>query len=206
MFYGELATSKGSQKINFDFDYEIILLSTEPFMRLFFDDNDDVSRFCRGRLVGFASKNDGLTALHSFVDVDLQHFFIREDLLALAVAAPIFGVDKFTSSRAVIASGLNLLNHGAHMAHHDLDTASMAAGTRPHCTVLSSLALAFGTEDITCQREFCGFALVELLQGDMYTMDKVLCFAGTLRPAAAAEKAAGTAKELAEKILQEESQ
>jgi hypothetical protein len=77
----------------------------------------------------------------------------------------------------------------------------MAAGTRPHSTVLSSLALAFGTEDITCQCEFCGFALVELLQGDMYTMDEVFCFSGTLRPAAAAEKAAGTAKELAEKIL-----
>lgn len=82
--------------------------------------------------------------------MNFQHFFIGDDLLALAVATPIFGVDKFTSSGAVIASSLNLLNHRTHVTHHDLDTTSMAAWTRPHGTVLSSLALALGAEDITC--------------------------------------------------------
>lgn len=204
VFDSELATGKSSQKVNLNFNNEVILLSAESVMRFLFDNDDNISGFCCGRLVGFAPENDGLATFHSFIDVDLQHFLVGNNLLALTIATAISGVDKLASSSAVITSSLDLLNHWTHLTHNNLDATSMTARAGPHCTFLSSLAFAFGAENIARQCEFCGLAFVQLLKGDVYTMNKVFCFTWALGTATATTKeAARTAEELAEKILQE---
>lgn len=180
MFDSELATSKSRQKVNLDFGNEIVFLSTESVVWLLLNDNNNVSGLSRRRLVGFATKNDGLTTLHTLVDVDLQHLLVRNDLLALAGCATILRVDVLASTRTVVTSSLDLLNHRTHLAHDNFDTTTITTGTCPHSPVLSSLALTLGAEDVTCQCEFRRLAPVQLLEGDVYTVDKILRFAGTL--------------------------
>src|SRR5258707_1822669 len=78
---GKLPTSKGCQKIDFDINYKVVMLPAESFMRLLFNHNKDIARLSRWRLVTFPTEGDSLTAFHSLVDMDLEYFFVRNNLL-----------------------------------------------------------------------------------------------------------------------------
>lgn len=92
-----------------------------------------------------------------------QHLFVRDDLLALAVAATISGIDVLASPRTLVTCCLDLLNHRPHLPHDNLHTTAVTAWTTADGTVLAALSFTFGAKDVTCQGEFCSLALVQLL-------------------------------------------
>lgn len=100
-----------------------------------------------------------------------------------------------------------MLNHGSHLAQGNFDTAAATAVARPYSALLSTLALALGTYNVSSESELGRFALVKILEGNVDTMNEILGLAWSLRPSAAAttteEASAATTKELAEQILQE---
>jgi hypothetical protein len=82
----------------------------------------------------------------------------------------------------------------------DFDTPTTTRWTRPDRTLLASPAFAFGANNIPRQSELGCFTLVQIFQGDVDAMYKVLCFPDTLAPRRATEEATAT-EELTEKIL-----
>lgn len=200
----KLATTKRRQQVNLDFRDEVVVLSLEAFVRLLFDDNDHVSRLRPWHLIALSAEGHGLAVLHALVDVNFQDLLLGHDLLALTLRTPVLHVDDFASPRTLVTRRLHLLDHGTHLAESNLDTTSMAGITRLDSTVLASLALALAANNVARKSELGGLALVEILEGDMDTMDEILGSAGSLLPAstsAAEEPSSSSTEELTEQIL-----
>jgi hypothetical protein len=97
-----------------------------------------------------------------------------------------------------------LLDHRAELTEDDLDTLTLAALASLDGALLSTLTLALATEDVLLESELRGLALVEVLEGNLDTVNEVLALSGTLRTTAAsssAEESSSTAEELREEIL-----
>lgn len=87
------------------------------------------------------------------------------------------------------------------MAEGELDTATITYVTGADGTLFATLAVAFGTESIPRESELGGLAFVEVLEGYLYPMDKILGFANSLGTATTSTKETPAPEELAEKIL-----
>lgn len=85
MFNSKSTATKSSQQVDLDLYNEIVVLTLESFVRLFFNHDDNVSSLRVGRLITFAMESDCLTTLHTLVDVDLQELLLLQCLLALAL-------------------------------------------------------------------------------------------------------------------------
>jgi hypothetical protein len=114
-------------------------------------------------LVGLTLKGDGLTLLHTAVDVNLEDLALVDDLLTVAVLAAVLGVDDLALTVTVAALLLHLLDHRAELTEDDLDTLTLAALASLDGALLSTLTLALATEDVLLEGELRGLALVEVL-------------------------------------------
>ena len=132
--------------------------------------------------------------------MDLEHLLFGDDLLAVAVLAAVLLVDDLARAGALVARLLDLLDHRAHLAERDPDTAAGTGVALADSAFLSALAIALDTDDVAGEGKFGGLALVEVFEGDVYAVDEVFCLAGSLGPRLAAEKASA-AKQLAEEVL-----
>lgn len=104
----ELSASEGGQEVDVDLGKQVVALPLERRVGLLLDDDDDVSRDRPRRLVRLASERDLLAALHSLVDVNLEHLALRDDLLGVADLALVLLVDDLSGSVTVVAGDLDL--------------------------------------------------------------------------------------------------
>ena len=136
----KLASSERRQEVNLCLTEEIIPLSLEPRVRLFFEHDDHISRHDPRRLIALPVEFDLLARFHPLVDMDLQHLPLRIRLLPIACLAPVFRVHHLACPLALIARLLNLLHHRSELTKHHLDTLSAA-----RCAGLDRALLAAST-------------------------------------------------------------
>jgi hypothetical protein len=144
----KLATRKRSEQVDLDLGEQVRVFPLEPVVWFLLDDDDDIPGGNTWRLVALTAERDRLAALHTLVDVDLEHLLLRDDLLAIARLALVLVVDNLARTRALVARLLDLLNHRPHLAHHNPDTAPATALALAHGTLLATFAVALGTDDV----------------------------------------------------------
>lgn len=138
MFDSEFSTGQRRQQIDFRLAEQIVTLPLEPRVVLFFHDKDDISRFDTGRLIALSGELDLLTALHTLVDVNLEHFTFLLSFFTVALLASVLGVDDFTGSVTVATRLLDLLNHRAELSQRDSNTLPVTRLTLLDGTLLSA--------------------------------------------------------------------
>lgn len=201
--YGELATGKGGQKIDLGLVDQVVALALEALVGLLVDRDDYITRNDARSLVAFAGKRDPLAVPHALVDVDLEDLALGDDLLAHAVLAAVLVVDDLALAAAVRAGLLDLLNHGAHLAHDDTHALATAGTAGVDGALLATTALALGAGDVLLQRELGRLAAVEVLERDLELVHHVLAATGAGGTATASTSTAEqtAAKQLREQVL-----
>lgn len=147
MFDSEFSTGQRRQQINFRLAEQIVTLPLEPRVVLFFHDKDDISRFDTWRLIALSGELDLLAALHTLVDVNLEHFTFLLGLFTVALLASVLGVDDFTGSVTVATRLLDLLNHRAELSQRDSNTLPVTRLTLLDGTLLSAESITALAQD-----------------------------------------------------------
>lgn len=86
-------------------------------------------------------------------------------------------VDDLARPRTLVARLLKLLDHRAHLAQRDLDTAALTRVALPDGAFLAAFAIALAADDIARERELRRLALVEVFEGDVYAVYEIFGFA-----------------------------
>ena len=188
-----LTTSQCCEEVDFDVDEEVILSALEARMWLLVDDNDYVAWDGVGCLVSLFFEGDLLAVLHALVDADLEHLAFLIDLLAITFLAAIFGVDDFTLTLTLGTGLLHLLYHGTKLAEDDLDTLTVTTVTSLDGAFLATATITLLAKDMLLQSELGDLATVELLKGDLDTVDEILALARATRSRASSTEEATSA-------------
>lgn len=122
----KLASTESGKQVDLDLRNEVVLVSLEPLVRLLLDHDNHVPRRNTRRLIALSRELNRLPSLHALVDMHLQHLLLRNDLARITSLALVFMVDDLSRTRAFVARRLELLDHRAHLAKRNLDTATMA--------------------------------------------------------------------------------
>ena len=197
MFDSELATCECRQQINLDLGEEMGVFSLEPIMRLLFNNNNDISGRYSGCLITLATESNRLATLHALIDVNLKHLLLGNDFLRIACLATVLHVDNLTNTRTFVARLLHLLDHRTHLTQGDAHTTTIASMACSYGTILATLAIALGADNVSCERKFRDLALVQIFERDGDTVNEILGLPWSLRPTSSAEESTST-KELAE--------
>jgi hypothetical protein len=160
----DLTTSKGGQKVDFAVVEEVITLALEAGVWLLLNLEYDISRLDARKLVAFPTELDLVAALNTAVDVDMQDLALDDSLLAVALLAPVLVTDDLALSLAVRADSLETLNHGAHLPHHVLHTAAIAASTLLDSTLLTADTVTLGANDRLLESKLGDLAAVDVLE------------------------------------------
>jgi len=121
------ASSQGGQEVNLGVVEEIVAFALEASVRLLLDLELHVARLYAWHLVSLASEVELRPALHTLVDVHVQHLPLNDRLLAVALLALVLFSYRLALAVTVGADGLESLNHRSHLAHHCLHTLTLAA-------------------------------------------------------------------------------
>ena len=177
MLDGKLTTTQRRKEVELNLRDEIILLASKSLMRPLFYYNDNISWQDAWCLITLPSESDRLSSLHTLVDMHLKHLFLRYHLLAVTLLALVLLVDDFTRTMALVASLLDLLDHGTHLTHDDTDTAAITFVALLHRTLLATLAVTFATDNVARKCKLRYLALVEIFEGDSDAVNEILGFA-----------------------------
>lgn len=170
MFHVYRAASKGRDKLDICVVQEIVVATRETRMGLLLDLEDDITSLDAGSLVTFTPELNLGTTLNTPVDVDVEDFPIHNRLLAVALLAPVLGVDLFTLAITIGADGLESLDHGSHLAHHGLRAVAITAGALLDCALLSAATLTLRADDRPLKSQLRDLAAVYILEGDLVGM------------------------------------
>ena len=197
-----------SKKVDLGVVVEVVTLALEARVRLLLDLELHVTGLNARHLVTLASEVDLGAALHTLVDVNVEHLALDDGLLAGALLALVLLADLLTLTVAVGADGLESLDHGTHLAHHGLHTLALAALASLHSTLLTTAAITLGADDALLQGKLGNLAAVDVLERDLVNVVDGASLLGagvaTAEHAAhAAESSASTAaaEELCEQVL-----
>jgi hypothetical protein len=198
-------TGKRGQQVDLGLVEQVVTLALETGVRLLLDLEDNITRHNTGHLVTLAAELDLVAVAHTLVDVNVQHLALHDGLLTVALLATVLVADDLALTVTVGADGLEALDHGTHLAHHGLHTATVAACALLDGALLTSAAITAGTDDGLLERQFRHLAAVNVLQVDLVHM---VDGTGLLRASIAhattehaAEAAAAAAEELREEVL-----
>ena len=189
----ELATGERSQKIDLNLRLEVVAFPFEPFVRLLLNYDDYVSCLHTRRLIALSMEHDGLAALHALVYVDFEHLLLRNNLLAVTRLTPVPWVVNLARPATFVARLLDLLDHRAHLAHHDTDTATVTRVALLDRTLFPAPTVALDAEDVPRERELRHLALVQVFEGHGDAVYEILRLARSGLASTSAEEAA-TAK------------
>jgi len=204
----DLATSQRGEQVDFSVVEEIVVFALESGVGFLLNLEDDIAWFYAGQLIALAAELDLVARLDAAVDVYVQDFSLDDRLLAVALLAAVLVADDFSFALAVGADGLEALDHGAHLAHHVLHAAAIAAGALLNGAVLATDAVALGADDGFLECELGYLAAVDILERDFVDVADCAGFLGALFASAAhaaaehaAKGTAAAAEELREQIL-----
>lgn len=197
-----------SKKVDLGVVVEVVTLALEASVRLLLNLELHITGLDARHLVTLASEVDLGAALHTLVDVNVEHLALDDGLLAGALLALVLLADLLTLTVAVGADGLESLDHGTHLAHHGLHTLALAALASLHSTLLTTAAITLGADDALLQGKLGNLAAVDVLERDLVNVVDGASLLGagvaTAEHAAhAAESSASTAaaEELCEQVL-----
>jgi hypothetical protein len=198
-------TGKRGQQVDLGLVEQVVTLALETGVRLLLDLEDNITGHNTGHLVTLAAELDLVAVAHTLVDVNVQHLALHDGLLTVALLATVLVADDLALTVTVGADGLEALDHGTHLAHHGLHTATVAACALLDGALLTSAAITAGTDNGLLERQFRHLAAVNVLQVDLVHM---VDGTGLLRASIAhattehaAEAAAAAAEELREEVL-----
>lgn len=179
MLNGKVTTGQSSEKVNLGIVEQIVTLPLESRVRLLFDNDDNITRDSTRLLVGFASKLDLLTTLHTLVDVNFKHLSFLGGLLAATGLTSVLGVHHLTSTLTLGTGLLDLLHHRAKLTEHDLDTSTLTAGTGLNSTLLATSAITGLADNRLGESELLDLALVEIFERNGNSVNEVSTTSGT---------------------------
>lgn len=198
------AAGKSGQKVDLGLVEEVVVLALEARVGLLLDLKDNIARHDTGHLVTLAAELNLVAVAHTLVNVDVQHLALDNGLLAVTLLAAVLLPDDLTLTIAVRADGLEALDHGTHLAHHGLHTASVTARALLDGTVFATTALAAGTDDGLLQGQLGDLAAVDVLQVNLVHMVNGASLLGTGIAHATTEhstESTAAAEELREQVL-----
>jgi len=174
-------------------------------VRLLLNLEDDITGHHTGHLVTLAAELDLVAVAHALVDVNVQHLAFHDGLLAVALLAAVLVADNLALTVTIGADSLEALDHGTHLAHHSLHTATTAACALLDGALLTAAAITAGTDDRFLERQFGHLAAVNVLQVDLvYMVDGTSLLGASVAHTTtehAAEATAAAAEELREEVL-----
>ena len=201
----DLTTRKSGKQVDLSVVEQVVVLALESGVGLLLDLEHDVSGLDARQLVALTTELDSVARLDAAVDVDVEDLSLDDGLLSVALLASVAITDDLSLALAVGADGLEPLDHRAHLAHHVLHTAAIAASALLDSTLLSATAIALGTDDGLLQGELRNLALVDVLKRNLVDVGDCACLLRALLAHASAEHAAewtaAAAKELRKEIL-----
>jgi hypothetical protein len=202
----DLSTGEGGQEIDFAVEEKVVALALETWVGLLLDLKDDIARLDARKLVAFAAELDLVTALDTTVNVYVENLALDDGLLAVALLAPVLIADDLALSLAVGADSLESLDHGAHLPHHVLHTAAIAAGALLDSTLLTTDTVALRADNGLLESKLGDLAAVDVLERDLVGVGDRARLLRTLLAHTTAEHASKwtsttTAEELSEQIL-----
>lgn len=199
----KLAASQGSEEVNVDLGEEVVSLALEALVVLLLDDYDDVSGDNTGSLVALACKLDLLARLHSLVDVDLEDLALLLGLLAVTLLAAVLGVHDLASSLTLVTGLLDLLHHRTELTVHDLVALATTRVTGLDGALLATDSVTAAAENRLGESKLLDLALVQVLERDGDTVNKILSTTRSSWATATTTKEATTtsAKQLREEVL-----
>lgn len=146
------ATSEGGNEINLAVVKKIVSKALEAGMGLLLNVENDVTSQDTRRLVTVAAKFDLGIIGDTLVDVNMENLAVDNGLLAVALLAAVPVLDDLTFTVTVRAFGLEALNHGSELAHHELPTVAVTARATLDGTLLTTDTLALGADDGALER------------------------------------------------------
>ena len=159
--------SKSGKQINLSLVEQVVILALEAGVGLLLNLEDDITRHDTGHLVTLTAELDLVAIAHTLVDVDVEHLALNNGLLAIALLAAVLVLDDLTLTVTVRADRLEALDHGTHLAHHGLHTATVAACALLDGTLLTAAAITATTDDGLLESKLGYLALVDVLQVDL---------------------------------------
>lgn len=204
----DLAACKSGKKIDFGVVEEVVALALEAGVGLLLNLEDNIAGLNTRQLIAFAAEFDLVAALDTAVDVDVQDLALDNSLLSVALLAPVLVANDFALSLAVRAHSLKALNHGTHLPHHVLHTATITASALLNSALLAANTVALGTNDGLLESELRDLAAVDVLERDLVGMGDGARLLGTLLAHTATKHAsegatttAAATEELREQVL-----
>jgi hypothetical protein len=140
-------TAKRGQKIDLGLEEEVVALALETGVGLLLNLEDDITGHNAGHLVTLTTELNLVAIANTLVDVDVEDLALNNGLLAVTLLAAVLVTDDLALAITVGADGLEALNHRAHLAHHGLHTATVAAGALLDSTLLATTAITARADD-----------------------------------------------------------
>lgn len=162
-------------------------------MRLLLDFKDNIASEDAGSLVTLASELDAGAALDTSVDVDVEDLSVDYGLLSVALLAAVLFFNDLSLTITVGASGLEALDHGAHLSQHGLHTVAITACTALDGALFASTTFALGADDGALQGQLGNLASVDVFERDLVGVVNGASLGRTAGLATAAEHASKTA-------------
>lgn len=201
-------TSKSGEQVNFGLVEEVVVLALEAGVGLLLNLEHDITGQSTGHLVTLAAELDLVTIAHTLVDVNVEHLALHNGLLSVTLLAAVLVTDSLALAVAVRADGLEALDHGTHLAHHGLHTATVAASTLLDSTLLTTAAITATADNGLLECQLGHLALIDVLKVDLVNVVDCagLLWAGVTHATAehsteGTAAAAAAAEELREQVL-----
>jgi hypothetical protein len=198
--------SKSGKKVDLGLVEQVVALALEARVRLLLNLEHDITGHDTRHLVTLATELNLVAITHTFVDVNVKHLALNDGLLAVTLLATVLITDNLALTVTVGADGLETLDHGTHLAHHSLHTATVAARALLDSALLSTAAITSTADDGLLECQLGYLALVDILEVNLVHVVDCAGLLGALFTHAAAEHstegaAAAAAEELREQIL-----
>ena len=136
-----------SKKVDLGVVVEVVTLALEARVRLLLNLELHITGLDARHLVTLTTELNLVAIANTLVDVDVEDLALNNGLLSVTLLAAVLVTDDLSLAVTVGADGLEALDHRAHLAHHGLHTATVAAGALLNSTLLATTAITARTDD-----------------------------------------------------------
>lgn len=202
MFDVDSTTSKSSEKVDFGLVEKVVFLALEARVGLLLNLENDIARQSIRHLITLAAELNFVAIAHTLVNVDVEHLAFHNSLFRITLLATVLVSDRLTLTIAVRAYSLETLNHGTHLAHHGLHTATVAARTLLDSTFLATTTITPTADDGLLECQLRDFALVNVFEVHLvHVVDGTGLLGASFTHTTSEHSTKAAAEELRENIL-----
>ena len=140
-------TGQSSEQVDLGVVEQVVVLALEAGVGLLLNLENNITGENTRHLVTLTTELNLVPVTNTLVDVDVENLALDNGLLTAAALAAILVADYLTLTVTVRADSLETLDHGTHLAHHGLHTATLAARAVLDGTVLTTAAITASTDN-----------------------------------------------------------